>query len=452
MRKLCLLSLALAVGLCGCGRRTYEDFSFPEQEMSSLIKVGDTFSARDYSNTVPKTEETEETYSSADGLCTVEKKADYIEVWLDTERDGHYNAGRAYGEALAKALPDYVKNTEDLVIPLLAPVGNDDNGFSAVTEEYIKTLSEEQRQELQGFANSFGSFEGMVCDGGISFEEAAAVSMMADVVGHWMRGNSISVSGDTSATGETVSVTVMNCLGDFNRQLSELNTVLHLSGGEKTVTMIGIAGAFASETAVNSDGLSAAVHQYSIGDIVRDEGESSVVYSVREALERCSSAEEAAEFILGKGEFTDGNILLTDSTQSVCVEADGDRKNIRYGDSELIEQAVRSHPDCMCVVNAPVCKGADGEDMSRLSNITTWRKTERLLGECGKISADDLKAIVTCDKIGTEIFGIGIRSMLNRDIIIFDSADRSIQAVFTGKDGTEEEPEFILIGGFDGKQ
>ena len=78
------------------------DYSVPATSgISTLEPVDDIYNKASYEGEEAKTEdEVLQTFSSGDGLCVIEKKPSYYEVYLDYTRGSHYDVGCAYARAL----------------------------------------------------------------------------------------------------------------------------------------------------------------------------------------------------------------------------------------------------------------------------------------------------------------------------------------------------------------
>ena len=78
------------------------DFSVPAvSDISTLEPVDDIYCRQSYEGEDAKTEdEVLQTFSSGDGLCRIDKKPSYYEVYLDYTKGTHYDVGCAYAKCL----------------------------------------------------------------------------------------------------------------------------------------------------------------------------------------------------------------------------------------------------------------------------------------------------------------------------------------------------------------
>ena len=68
------------------------------------------------------------------------------------------------------------------------------------------------------------------------------------------------------------------------------------------------------------------------------------------------------------------------------------------------------------------------------------------LDEYEKLTADDMRSLITSDKVNNDNSFSGLRNLYNRELIVFDSSNGSITAAFTGEEGVRDIPDFLEIG------
>ena len=455
MKKAILFSCITVLLVSGCTDYSYDNFSFPEQEEGSLIKTGDLRTGSDYRNMPPVREETLETFASSDRVCVVDKKADYLDVYLDVKKSGHYRAGEAYCEALMKVMPDFSERMDQFIFDELSASynNNDYTDFSDAEERitaYEKNLDEKYLQELKGFCNGIGDVSsGIVNDGKLSYEELIALSIADDLIFRWQTGSTLAVCGEKSATGYPLTVTTFDRLGNDLAQLSGFCTVLHIIDGDDEIIMPTLAGSFSSETMFSSRGLSAAMHQRIMGrnSLSADEAERSLVFAMRKAMENNNNAEDAAKEIAETESSETANIIFTDRESCVSVGAHHGNNNIRHMDTELFEGIEWAHPDCMCISDSDIINDTDNSHMISFHTLAGIIKYNIFLDEYEKLTADDMRSLITSDKVNNDNSFSGLRNLYNRELIVFDSSNGSITAAFTGEEGVSDIPDFLEIGG-----
>ena len=434
-------ALAMMFLFCSCQKNSYDDFSFPPKTDASLVMVDDGRTGSDYRGIMPLTEKTEAIYPSEDGSCNIEKRAHYLEVSIDTDKSGHYGAGKAYGEALAKAVPDYAEKIEQFITEQIIDDVEEEiciyGNYLDIDEKYI--------QELHGFADSFGVSEGFSEDGIISFEEALFLSTINDSLFLFFRNSALSVNGEKSASGRPVVCAVSELQSLEKRELSELHTVLHIKSGNETVTMFTVAGLFTGMTAVNSRGLGAVMSPL-WNKSTDAEKKNSALYAVREALEKYGTAREAGKFM---GKFRNFarpvSVMLTDCEESLCAEHDGGKNVIRDCGTEISDELKWEHPDCMLQVNSAVSKEIMGEELISVTNYSRCEKINEWLKEYEKLDIDGMKSMMTCEKINNYSIDVNVRTCNTFEMIVMDSESGEIQAVFSDDEAMDDIPEFISI-------
>ena len=85
-------------------------------------------------------------------------------------------------------------------------------------------------------------------------------------------------------------------------------------------------------------------------------------------------------------------------------------------------------------------------------NFSRWRQFNSLLSGYGRLSSDDIKSLVTYEKIDTFSNKVNFRTTNLISIVIIDEADGCIQAFFTGEDYPDDIPDFLMIRSSYGKQ
>ena len=103
----CSLTLGMLLSICGCGN------SVSEVQSEGMKKVGSLNVEEEVTYTDDsEKEEVIETFSSADGLCVIEKYPTYYDVTLDYEKGEPAEVGKAYAETILEAVPGFVNNFE----------------------------------------------------------------------------------------------------------------------------------------------------------------------------------------------------------------------------------------------------------------------------------------------------------------------------------------------------
>ena len=110
-KKIVSISIMAVISLllsgCSQSATTYENYVPEVSEVSSISPVGTVLNTESYEGEESVSEEVEKSFSSEDGLCVIEKKPSYYEVYLDYTGGDYGAVGRAYGETIKKLGFDY---------------------------------------------------------------------------------------------------------------------------------------------------------------------------------------------------------------------------------------------------------------------------------------------------------------------------------------------------------
>lgn len=452
--------LLSAVMLSSCGRTTYDDFNIPESGESQLTPVSSIYVEKNYKGVAPVKEETKEIYESADGLCRIEQKDSYYDVTLDYENGSYKDVGAAYAEAILLARPDYAEYLEQYLYENINAVANDSNEeyeeIEKRTTAIYTALDEDYRQELDGFAERVSNDEvNFEKNGKISRDEVILMELIPDV----LRGtacSALSASGDTTATGERITCRVLEWQLGSENQLCQAHALVHYKNGEKSFTSVTYMGFFPILTAVNEEGvLLGELDVGSAGTEYTYENKTSYTYAMRYALENMGSARECAEYLAENSKSYPFcvNILATDKKDAfiaelVVTDEEKDGKTVlRDGSTKLNETVEWSDPNYLCAVNSFAAEGNNDYLTYNEDNIVRWKRYEQLF--CGQkdMTLDHFKELMTCEKLNKDL--VCIRSDGVVHMVIADYATNTLQAILTGKDGVDDDPEFIDLGSWE---
>jgi hypothetical protein len=452
--------LLSAVMLSSCGRTTYDDFNIPESGESQLTPVSSIYVEKNYKGVAPVKEETKEIYESADGLCRIEQKDSYYDVTLDYEKGSYKDVGAAYADAILLARPDYAEYLEQYLYENINAVANDSNEeyeeIEKRTTAIYTALDEDYRQELDGFAERVSNDEvNFEKNGKISRDEVILMELIPDV----LRGtacSALSASGDTTATGERITCRVLEWQLGSENQLCQAHALVHYKNGEKSFTSVTYMGFFPILTAVNEEGvLLGELDVGSAGTEYTYENKTSYTYAMRYALENMGSARECAEYLAENSKRYPFcvNILATDKkdgfiAELVVTDEEKDGKTVlRDGSTKLNETVEWSDPNYLCAVNSFAAEGNNDFLTYNEGNLIRWKRYEQLF--CGQkdMTLDHFKELMTCEKLNKDL--VCIRSEGVVHMVIADYATNTLQAILTGKDGVDDDPEFIDLGSWE---
>lgn len=448
-----LAALLAAVLLTGCG----SSFVPPQSEVP-IKPVGNNYIENHYEGVAPTAEPVLETFTSADGLCVIEKKNSYYDVTLDFEKGSHRDVGRAYGEALMKACGDLGEVFEPYLFE------NIRNAFPNLDSEYagvkkridavMENIDPDYRDELEGLAEVMGEGRTGFCeDGSFTEDEAKLVSLVADVL-RPTACSAISLDGSRTATGNRLNARLLDWDLGSDRQVCKVQCVLRMKNGKKSFVAVTELGVLSALTAVNRYGLM--VSEFDVGSGSNTpfecEGRTSYTFDLRHCVENCKKAREAGEYLVkNSSRYTFCvNALLTDPDEALCAElvCTGNEKDgrslLRDGSTKLNKGAEWGDPNVLCIVNCFVADGNHDGLTLDTSNIVRWKKYDQLFCTGEKLTVGRFKELMSCEKQNKAL--VNFRNEGTMHMVIADYSDCTLQAVFAGIEKNVDTPEYIDLG------
>lgn len=460
MKKNGLLILAaitvLSSAMSGCGRNGYENFSVPEQGSSTLRPVADIYRDNSGDDFTAVRENTNKTIKSSSGLCVIECKDSYYDVTLDCENGSSYDRGAAYAEAIQLAYDDYSGFCEGYIFENIRAAFSDLGGdYSCIenrSRKYLEAIDKEYREELEGFADTIGGdSQGIKEDGILSREEAVLMQFVPDV----LRGtacSAISADGSVTSTGERLTCRLLEWQLGSENQLCQGHTVLHMKNGSKSFTSVSYLGFLTILTAINNDGVMMGILDVGSENMIEYscENKTSYTYDIRYALESFTTARDAAQYLVDNAERYPYcvNVMTTDKNDAFVAELAVTKEEgtplLRDGSTPLLDRLEWDSPHYLCAVNSFAAKGNADQMTYIKDNIIRWNRYDQLF--CGEkdLSPEKMKQLMTSE--GTDNYLVRIRSDGLVHMVMADYSDESLQAVFTDKDGVNDDVEFIDLG------
>ncbi len=445
--------------LTGCTVPTYEGFAFPEQGGTSIKPAEEYKRSLSLPDTAPE-EPTEQTVSSADGICTIEKKAHYYAVTLDLEQGDHTAAGAAYAEAILAILPDYAETLEPYLyenINLFFPETNE-KSFAALTDRVTTlkdSLAEEYRLEIEGFAERicFGR-HGFAADGALSYEEALTMQMIPDA----LRGtacSAASLDGSRTVSGERISARILEWLMGSSAQLAQIQTVMRFRNGSNSFTTVSALGLLDVISGFNDSGVLAGILDVGAGEDhpYTCEGRTCYTYALRHALEHLTTAREVGEYMVSQSDrFTySHNIYVTDRSDAFCAEDSAGGvlgpSVLRGADTPLRPDYQMTADGAFFVVNCHIAEGSPDQEAFDTHNIIRWKRFNEWFAGDETFTAGSFKSRLACET--PECYDHKL-NVVGADadafhVLVLDYATGSVQAAFHRPNEDAGEPYYIQI-------
>ena len=405
-------------------------------------------------------EEATATYVSDDGLCTINVMPDYLDITLDYESGDRRDVGAAYGKMLLEAVPDFESVMEPYIHENLRNMYNGTYD-PQVVEDRIYTLYDSMRDEykveIDGLATELSEGRhGIAEDGQFSYEEILALQMVPDAL-RPTACSALSLWGDRTATGDRITLRNLEWYLGSNDQMGSANAVIHMKNGERSITAIGIAGMLDIISAINDDGVFAAI--LDVGSINEApfiyEGKKCYTMELRYALEEYTTARELGEFMVGEsGDFTwCHNIIISDENDSFCAEdcvsqvaeAGEGFSILRDADTPIMEGLTWDSTDSLCIVNSFTTQGNQDAFTGVPGNYIRFAKYNEWVNAIDVFTVKDVKDLITQESVD-QYDVVNVHSNSTSQLIIIDYATGSIQVAFTGEGGVQDNPVFIDVG------
>jgi hypothetical protein len=336
--------------------------------------------------------------SQAADRVSIENMGAYFKVTIDLSGGATLaTAAQEYLDKLLIAVPNFEALGDSYLVDSLAEDPIED--FVPVNILYQLALSrvndfkaqlpEEYRNAIQSIGEKLsGGTTNVLGDGKLSVDEAFLLNLVADV----LRGtqcSSLSVWGGRSATGNTISTRNLEWYPGGSNQLAQLHAVTTIKDGEKSVAMVGFLGIFAPLSAINDEGVFAAILDSPSGAMYSSAGKRSYPFDLLYALREYKTIEDIAAYMSdpAKSYAYNHNILLSDPNRAMVLEnnfsgsGDNMRRALRAWDSELQDGITWGFDNALCVVNSFLLKGNhQNQYLPGQGNETRWETYKALLG------------------------------------------------------------------------
>ncbi len=459
-------SVMLIAGLTGCGEgETYDGYVFPEQQESTLTAVSDTYvESPIVFEDDGITERCLAEFSSDNGACSIKKMEHYYDVTLDYENFSPAEIGKAYAETLMEAYPTYHEDIEPYIYE------NIYGAFPALEDDYTPvwdrvtylsgTMQKEYWEEIDAYATALsGGTHGYNPDGKISYEEAVTLNFVPEA----LRGtacSALSLWGSKTATGDPITVRLLDWNLGTEFQMCTMQAVVHAKKAERSYTGISFLGFGNIVSAINNDGVFAAILDVGSGLDYSYDGRKCYTYDLRYALEEFDTAKEVGDFMnKNSANYTwSHNLIITDKNDSFCAEdvvlqeqEKGQATTVlRDADTPLIDNLTWDNPDSLCVVNSFVSRG-NHESLWSNANAVRFNKYNEWVASKDSFTLGELKTVLTQEKVNqgkdaNEAKVENVRNTGTVQMIIVDYHTGRIQVAFTPETGPTDDVVFTDIG------
>lgn len=376
----------------------------------------------------------------------IEQMEGYYHVSLNYDTGiSHYDMGKEYAKAILNIMPDYAKNLDSYMSYLI----DSKISYTKRIETVKEQLPEEYIDEIEGFASVIATQEvSILGDSRLSKEEIYLSNMIPDLC-RPTACSGLSVFGDKSQTSKDITLRVLEwAFNKDHNEILKLQAVVDYNNGEHSFTSFGFLGIMDIISALNDDGIFAAILDNS-ERYYKESGTRSYTYDLRYALENYSTLDEVTDYMADNGRnYTFSHLILAaDKEKSKVVEnfvLDGGISAVRSVESMLSDNLLWDIPDSICVVNGNALK----ENVDTIStlpyNKNRFETYYERLKEYEKVSVSDIK-----DIIGKEMPKIDYGSIHTEyylQIIIYDASTGSVEIAFMPENGMAPvKPRFVKV-------
>lgn len=384
----------------------------------------------------------------------------YYEVYLDyTCGMGPYEMGAAYAHKIALVEPQF----EYLVDSYLAERANQLQGYGISYQDLLDRLNDIRPQiyadyclEVEGMATQcHGDASSVPGDGVLSEAEIFILNLSADVVRPFAC-SAVGVFGARSATGFPITARLLDYYGGAENQLPRLHAVVTINNGSESICMIGFLGMMAAVSAVNDDGVFAAILDSPTGASLETQGKASYPFDLRRALETCQTLDQVAG-IMASGDYTfNHDILLSDTTRTGVLENNFSgpgsnlHRSLREDDSVLNPGVTWDINDAIACVNSFVLLGNSDNHTNLPPNYLRWNNLyDQLALQGDVVTRDELMAVASYDGPddvpGSAAAG-DVYHMTTEQIIVIQPHSLEMDIFFHPRQGgNPRDPEFVHV-------
>ncbi len=393
---------------------------------------------------------------------TVTDMSTHYRVAIDVGDGSHYNIGKEYARKMLQVVPDW----EAIVDSYIAELASNNTIFNIllVRVANIKPqIPQDYKSEIEGFASMLsGTTINAPGDNYISKDELYLINLLPDVC-RATQCSAVSVFGNLSATGSTITGRILDWMTGDDNQFPRLQAVVIIQNGSRSVCLIGCLGFLGVISGCNDDGIFAAILDSPTGGVYSAADKRSYPFDLRYALEHYSTIDQVADYMTdGSKTYTFGHLIfLSDATCSKVVENDlsaGGHRSVRVYNSDLNDDVTAwTAPDySIGAVNSFVLEGNTHNHSGIPINENRWASMISELSAAAdagsdagtKISVNELKDVISFDG------GDGPGNATNGDLynsstqqcIIFQPQTMDLEIYFRARNGNiADDPLFEAV-------
>jgi hypothetical protein len=366
-----------------------------------------------------------------------------VDLTVPDGEDAHFELGKAYGQAIVRAVPNfetladgYINHLANMAGPVLAPLAY---RLMLKRAAHVKQqIPLEYQQEIDGIASTLSGFNGpsRLGDGKISADELELFNTMPDVC-RISQCCAAAFYGSSSADGKTIVGRNLDWTdgSEAMHEMLQLHAVVHIHDHGKELITLGFLGVQGCITGVNEDGLFTAILDSGTGAPYDARNKRSFYMDLRKQMEVQQLIEplSARMMMLAPQNAFNHLIFAADAHRAFVIEDNFSGPTIlstkkyspapRYWNSTLHDGIVWNHADAVATVNSFLLKSHFDNQTAAIRvrgsergafdfrnesgaahNVKRWETmTSRvavLLQDSGKVDSEGLKRLMTANVTG----------------------------------------------------
>jgi hypothetical protein len=405
---------------------------------------------------------TGKSYYQTEGV-TIRDKGNYCDVVLDfTKGFNHRQIGEQFASGILEVIPDY----EELIDSFISEnLSESDYQEALLRIDDIKPqLKQDYIDEIEGMSSILsGSSNNVRKDNKLSTGEVFLFNLFLDVV-RSSQCSFVSVFGERSSTGKTITGRNLDWYGGDKNQLPRIQGVITIKNPGSTICSIGFVGFQGVITGISDSKVFAAVQESQTGSPYSSTGKRAYTFDLRYALENKKSLNDISEFMKDSNKYYTVNhvIVLSDPSESKVLENNisgistvGSRvkRAVRTADSKLNVGVTWGIDNAVASVNSFILYGNHDNHTKNKYNTRRWDYIKEQLNKSNvPITPDSIREIMTYCNGNPDAF-MDTKYLYNRatlSTVIFQPDNLSLEVSFFPRNSlkTPSKPTFERISIF----
>ena len=397
------------------------------------------------------------TLPAQESAVTIDEYDSHFRITLDYSSGlSRYEMGQLEMEKILQALPEYESLIDSYIYQILNYefyyeffISNMKNIKPQVQQEFIEEIDGMITKLSGDTTNGFG-------DGKLSADEFYLIQLITDAC-RQAQCSAVSVFGSRSATGNTITARLLDWDAGPENQLAQIQAVITVNNGDKSLCSIGYLGFVGILTAFNDDGVFASVLDSPTKAKYSSTKKNSYVMDLRYALENETTLDGVANILKDSERNYAFNhlIFLSDENTSKVLENNFSgtgtdmKRALRSDISELNPNVTWELENAIGAVNSFVLDGNHDNHTTKAENYERWNSIKTQLELCGEtVSLEEIKQIASFSngdgplvESDNELYHSG-----NQQIIIFQPDVPHLEVAFRPKTGElPDDPNFEII-------